>query len=105
MRLGIPTAPKEEGKGKLNSLFSFSEQTENHATFPDDSLVVCSSRELLPNVAPFAVVDAVHKVDVGLEWQGRKVCGTFGYGVDQPVKVVVLWCDLVKELLRRCSRG
>lgn len=96
--------PGRGREGELNLLFSFSEQTEDHASFPDDPLVVCSSRELLTDIAPFPVVDAVHKVDVGFEWQSRKVCGAFGHGVDQPVKVIVFWCDLVEEFARRYRR-
>lgn len=91
----LPSAPTQ--------LFTLPEQTKDHAPFPHDTLVVRSGRQLLSDVASLAVVDAVHKVDVGLEREGGEIGGTLRDGVDETVQVVVFGCDDFKQLGRGCA--
>lgn len=86
-----------------NPLFALAEESEDHPTLPHNALVVCPCRQFLSDVTTFAVVDAVHKVDVGFEWQGREIGGAFRDGVDETVQMEVVGRDRREQLCWSCE--
>ena len=98
------TRERERSPSERDALFALAKQPEHDAPLPHDALVVRPRRELLPDVAPLAVVDAVEEVDARLERERGKVGRRLGHGVQEAVQVVVRRRDRVEEGGWGCAR-
>lgn len=65
---------------------------DGHDALSGDALVVGADRQFLSNVAAFSKVNAVHVVEVTLQWQTgscNKVVNSFRHAVQDPPHMIL----------------
>lgn len=77
---------------------------DGHDALSGDALVVGADRQFLSNIAALSKVNAVHVVQVALQWQAgscNKVVDSFWHTIHDPPHMVLFQCSLFVTLRKR----
>ena len=77
---------------------------DGHDALSGDALVVGADRQFLSNVAALSKVNAVHVVQIALQWQAgscNKVVDSFWHTIHDPPHMVLFQCSLSVTLRKR----